>query len=58
MIFEYKFKGVKHQGLTEMPDNLGEYDLIILLSANSQFDYQAIAEKHSGFLIQEMLLRQ
>ncbi|NLM19723.1 MAG: nucleotide sugar dehydrogenase [Clostridiaceae bacterium] len=45
MIFEYKFKGVKHQGLTEMPDNLGEYDLIILLSANSQFDYQAIAEK-------------
>lgn len=31
--------------MTEIPDNLTEYDLIMLLSASSQFDYQAIAEK-------------
>ncbi|MGI6580674.1 MAG: nucleotide sugar dehydrogenase [Saccharofermentanales bacterium] len=43
LISEYKYKGVKHRGMAEMPDNLAEYDLIILLSASSQFDYQAIA---------------
>ncbi|MGB4610420.1 MAG: nucleotide sugar dehydrogenase [Saccharofermentanales bacterium] len=43
LISEYKYKGVKHQGMAEMPDNLAEYDLIILLSASSQFDYQSIA---------------
>lgn len=43
LISEYKYKGVKHRGMAEMPDNLAEYDLIILLSASSKFDYQAIA---------------
>ena len=28
-----------------MPKDLGEYDLIVLLSANSQFDYQKITDQ-------------
>ena len=45
LIPEYKYKKQMHKGLTEMPKDLGEYDLIVLLSANSQFDYQKITDQ-------------
>ena len=44
LIPEYKYKNQMYQGLTEMPKDLGQYDLILLLSANSQFDYQDITD--------------
>ncbi len=44
LIPEYKHKNQIYQGLTEMPKDLGQYDLILLLSANSQFDYQDITD--------------
>lgn len=43
LISKYKFKGEKHQGLKSMPSDLSKFDLVILLSANSEFDYGKIA---------------
>lgn len=45
LISVYKHNGEKHYGLTEMPEDIAQYDLVILLSANSQFDYQKIADE-------------
>lgn len=45
LIPEYKYKQAIHKGLQNLPDNLGNYDLVILLSANSEFDYEKITEK-------------
>ncbi len=44
LISKYKFKGEKHQGLKSMPSDLSIFDLVILLSANSEFDYNKIAQ--------------
>ncbi len=41
----YKFKGELHQGLAAMPDHLPDYDLVILLSADSAFDYDEISRE-------------
>ena len=43
LISQYKFKGEKHQGLISMPSDLSKFDLVILLSSNSEFDYNRIA---------------
>lgn len=45
MIPKYKHKGQWHIGLRSMPENIADYDLVILLSANSQFNYEEIANK-------------
>ncbi len=45
LISEYRFKGEEYQGLTLMPDDLSIFDLVILLSANSEFDYNKIAQE-------------
>ncbi len=45
LISEYRFKGEEYQGLTLMPDDLSKFDLVILLSANSEFDYNKIAQE-------------
>ena len=45
LISQYKFKGEKHQGLISMPSDLSKFDLVILLSANSEFDYDKIAQE-------------
>lgn len=42
-ISEYKYKGEKHQGITEItPEIIGSYDLIMVTAAHSNVDYDMI----------------
>ncbi len=45
LIPEYKFKGEVYHGLPAIPEDLGTYDLIVLLAADSAFDYDKIAKE-------------
>lgn len=44
-IAEYKYKGVKRQGLKQLrKDMLREYDIVVITTAHTNIDYHMIAE--------------
>ncbi|NLJ70133.1 MAG: nucleotide sugar dehydrogenase [Clostridiaceae bacterium] len=45
LIPEYKYKDEIHKGLQYLPENIANYDLVILLAANSKFDYEKITKE-------------
>lgn len=50
-IAEYKFKGQKHQGLTELPiETVGQYDLVVITTAHGVMDYEAINREAQAIL--------
>lgn len=50
-IAEYKFKGQKHQGLTELTiETVGQYDLVVITTAHGVMDYEAINREAQAIL--------
>ena len=50
-IAEYKFKGQKHQGLTELTiETVGQYDLVVITTAHGVMDYEAINREAHAIL--------
>lgn len=48
---EYKFKGQKHQGLTELTiETVGQYDLVVITTAHGVMDYEAINREAQAIL--------
>lgn len=50
-IAEYKFKGQKHQGLTELTiETVGQYDLVVITTAHGVMDYEVINREAQAIL--------